>query len=108
MDGIIATNTTLDRAGLTSPTAGETGGLSGAPLRQRSTALVAYITRHTRLPVIGVGGIMSPADAQEKLDAGAALVQLYTGLIYAGPGLVRDILKSTLIFSTACGMVHFH
>lgn len=93
MDGIIATNTTLDRAALSSPSAGETGGLSGAPLRQRSTEVIAYIARHTRLPVIGVGGIMSATDAQEKLDAGAALVQVYTGLIYAGPGLIRDILN---------------
>jgi dihydroorotate dehydrogenase len=93
MDGLIATNTTLERAGLTAPAAAETGGLSGAPLRARSTEVIRYITRHTRLPVIGVGGIMTPADAQEKLDAGAVLVQVYTGLIYAGPGMVREILN---------------
>jgi dihydroorotate dehydrogenase len=57
--------------------------------------VIEYIVRHTRLPVIGVGGILNPADAQEKLDAGAALVQVYTGLIYAGPGLVREILNQT-------------
>jgi dihydroorotate dehydrogenase len=93
MDGIIATNTTLDRAGLLSSSASETGGLSGAPLSGRSTEVIGYIVRHSRLPVIGVGGIMNPADAQEKLDAGAVLVQVYTGLIYAGPGLVRTILN---------------
>ena len=93
MDGIIATNTTVDRVGLVSPSASQAGGLSGAPLCERSTAVITYIVRHTRLPVIGVGGIMTPADAQEKLDAGAGLVQVYTGLIYAGPGLVRDILN---------------
>jgi dihydroorotate dehydrogenase len=93
MDGVIATNTTLARTGLTAPKAGETGGLSGAPLRKRSTEVIAYIARHTSLPVIGVGGIMRPDDAQEKLDAGAVMVQVYTGMIYAGPGLVQEILN---------------
>jgi dihydroorotate dehydrogenase len=96
VDGIIATNTTLARDGLTSPLAGETGGLSGAPLRLRSTWLVREIIQRTggRLPVIAVGGILSPQDALEKLDAGAVLVQLYTGLIYAGPSLVKKILTA--------------
>lgn len=90
MDGIIATNTTLRRDGLPPATADLRGGASGAVLTSRSTEIIAHIARVTagRLPIIGVGGIMSAADARAKLDAGAALVQLYTGLIYAGPGLV--------------------
>ena len=94
MDGVIATNTTLSWEGLRSPLASQAGGLSGAPLRGRSTCMVAEIVRRTqgRLPVVGVGGIMNTQDAREKLDAGAVLVQVYTGLVYAGPGLVRDIL----------------
>jgi len=70
----------------------QTGGLSGAPLRDRSTQVIRYL--HSRLPdmpIIGVGGIASPADALEKIEAGASLVQLYTGLIFEGPGLVREI-----------------
>lgn len=95
MDGVIATNTTIGREGLRSPLAAETGGLSGAPLRERSTAMIATISRRTagKLPVIGVGGIASTADARQKLDAGAVLVQLYTGLIYQGPALVKQILN---------------
>ena len=94
MDGVVATNTTTDRHGLWSPLASETGGLSGEPLRQRSTQIVRQISRLTggRLPIIGVGGVMSAAHVQEKLDAGASLVQIYTGLVYKGPGLVRQIL----------------
>jgi dihydroorotate dehydrogenase len=94
MDGVIATNTTLSREGLQSPLASEAGGLSGEPLRQLSTQVVQEICRRTagKLPVIGVGGISSAAHVQEKLDAGAALVQVYTGLIYEGPGMVRKIL----------------
>ena len=70
--------------------------MSGAPARQRNTQIVREVVQRTagRLPVIASGGIMSPADAQEKLDAGATLVQLYTGLIYEGPGLVKAILNS--------------
>jgi dihydroorotate dehydrogenase len=95
MDGVIATNTTLSREGLKSPLSGEAGGLSGEPLRQRSTWIVREIHRRTggSLPVIGVGGISSTAHVQEKLDAGAALVQVYTGLVYTGPGIVKKILK---------------
>jgi dihydroorotate dehydrogenase len=95
MDGVIATNTTLDREGLRSPLAGEAGGMSGAPLRRRSSQVVCKIRQRTggRLPVIAVGGVMNPMDAREKLEAGAALVQVYTGLIYAGPGLVKQILR---------------
>jgi dihydroorotate dehydrogenase len=95
MDGVIATNTTLGRAGVRSPLAAEAGGLSGAPLRECSSQMVGRITARTggRLPVIGVGGVMSAAGAREKLDAGAALVQVYSGLVYRGPGLVKDILE---------------
>jgi dihydroorotate dehydrogenase len=98
MDGVIASNTTIGRdaiRGSASPAAAETGGLSGVPLRLRSTEMVRQICRRSggKLPVIGVGGIDSPAAAQEKLDAGAALVQVYTGLVYKGPGLVRSILN---------------
>jgi dihydroorotate dehydrogenase len=83
MDGIIAANTTIRRAGVRSPLAGEAGGLSGAPLRDCSTQVVARIAARTggRLPVIGVGGVMSADDACQKLDAGASLVQVYTGLV---------------------------
>ncbi len=95
MDGVIATNTTLSRDGVDSPLAGQAGGLSGAPLTMHSRQMVAKITQWTgqHLPVIGVGGIMTPADARAMLDAGASLVQVYTGLIYAGPKLVQRIIK---------------
>ena len=93
LDGIIATNTTISRDGIPSRYAALPGGLSGAPLRARSTEMVRFIARRTggRLPIIGVGGISSPQEAVEKLDAGASLVQVYTGLVYAGPGLVKSI-----------------
>lgn len=96
MDGVIATNTTLRREGLRSPRVGETGGLSGAPLTALSTDIIAKIHARTqgKLPIIGAGGILSPVDAKAKLDAGATLVQVYTGLIYSGPGLVKAIVKS--------------
>ena len=95
MDGIIATNTTLARAGLRSKQREETGGLSGEPLRARSMAVLRSVIKKLegRLPVVSVGGIMSPEDARARLDAGAALVQIYTGLVYAGPGLVKQILQ---------------
>jgi dihydroorotate dehydrogenase len=95
VDGVIATNTTIQRPGLSHPLAGQAGGLSGAPLEAISTAQVEKIHRRTggMLPIVGVGGIMSPEDAQRKLDAGAALVQVYTGMVYAGPGLVRRIVQ---------------
>lgn len=98
MDGVIATNTTISRPYLRSAAAGETGGLSGAPLADASTALIGQIVRRTqgRLPVIGVGGIMDAAGAQAKLKAGATLVQVYTGLVYAGPGLVKEIVKGLI------------
>jgi dihydroorotate dehydrogenase len=96
LDGIIATNTTIFREPVAGhPTAGEEGGLSGAALTEMSTRIIAAICSHLdgALPVIGVGGIMSAADARDKLAAGAALVQVYTGLIYEGPGLVKRILE---------------
>jgi dihydroorotate dehydrogenase len=97
-DGIIATNTTIGRAGLSERYQNLKGGLSGAPLRDRSTAIIRTIANRTegKLPIIGVGGIMSPLDAIEKLDAGAKLIQIYTGLIYAGPSLVKQINRSIL------------
>ncbi len=97
LDGIIATNTTISRQTVAGhPVAGEEGGLSGAALTEMSTRVVAAICEHLdgALPVVGVGGIMGPEDARAKLDAGAALIQLYTGLIYEGPGLVKRILKA--------------
>jgi dihydroorotate dehydrogenase len=93
-DGIIATNTTLARPGSLAR-AGEAGGLSGAPLRARSTEIIGYIHRATggRVPIIGSGGVMDAAGAGEKLDAGATLVQAYTGLVYGGPFFARDLAR---------------
>jgi dihydroorotate dehydrogenase len=93
-DGIIATNTTLARPGFFAGV-NEAGGLSGAPLRERSTEIVRYISRatHGRLPIIGVGGIDGPRAAAEKLDAGATLVQIYTGLIFKGPFLAAEVAR---------------
>ena len=93
IDGIIAANTSVGREGAPAQYEATQGGLSGAPLRSRSTEMVRYIARRTagRLPIIGVGGVASANDAIEKLDAGASLVQLYTGLVYGGPGLVKRI-----------------
>jgi dihydroorotate dehydrogenase len=98
IDGIIATNTTTSRAGLPPAFHALPGGVSGAPLRTRSTAIVRAIAQRTggKLPLIGVGGVITPVDALEKLDAGAWLVQVYTGLIYSGPGLVRAINMALL------------
>ncbi len=91
VDGIIATNTTTSREGV--PASTRTGGLSGEPLRSRSTEIIRHIARRTegKLPIVGVGGIASASDALEKLRAGARLIQIYTGLVYAGPGLVSRI-----------------
>ncbi len=95
LDGIIATNTTIARDGVDHPLAGEEGGLSGATLTARSTEVVARVAGLLQgaVPIIGVGGIMGPEDAVAKLDAGATLVQVYTGLIYEGPGLVKRIVR---------------
>ena len=94
--GLIATNTTLSREGLAAADAGlaaEAGGLSGRPLTERAREVVTFIAKRSELPVIGVGGIMTADDALRLFDAGASLVQLYTGLIYAGPALVRGIVR---------------
>jgi dihydroorotate dehydrogenase len=95
VDGIIATNTTLSRKGIHDIQRGETGGLSGRPLRRRSTEIIRYIHRETQgnLPIIGAGGIFTAQDAQEKLDAGASLLQVYTGFIYEGPGMAGSLLR---------------
>lgn len=95
--GIIATNTTISRDGLVTgePVRSETGGLSGKPLTKRSTEVIRYIHEKSNgtFPIIGVGGIHSAEDAIEKLAAGASLIQLYTGFIYEGPGLIKRINK---------------
>jgi dihydroorotate dehydrogenase len=95
LDGIIATNTTLARPGPFGAV-NEAGGLSGAPLRRRATEVISYIARATggRLPIIGVGGITDAASAGEKLDAGATLVQLYTGLVYRGPFFAAEVARA--------------
>jgi dihydroorotate dehydrogenase len=95
-DGVIATNTTTRRDGTHSPLAGEQGGLSGTPLHSRSLEVVSHIRKITSeaLPIIGVGGIMSGDGANRMLDAGASLIQIYTGLVYRGPGLVKEVLRA--------------
>lgn len=96
LEGVIATNTTVARTSLRSAMRVKEGGLSGAPLQGPSTAMIRSIHRLAgdRLTIIGVGGIMSPSDAREKLDAGASLVQIYTGLVYRGPVLTKQILAA--------------
>lgn len=96
MDGVIVTNTTLARDGLHSPHASEQGGLSGAPLRERSEAMLRLVVRRvgSDLAVISAGGIMTSADARRRLDLGAVLLQVYTGLVYKGPGLVKQMLRA--------------
>jgi dihydroorotate dehydrogenase len=91
--GIIATNTTLDHSSIP-PELDEEGGLSGAPLRGKSTALVRNITANSKIPVIASGGICDAESAREKFDAGAQLVQLYTGFVYRGPQLLREIMDA--------------
>jgi dihydroorotate dehydrogenase len=92
-EGLIATNTTLSRDGVPphQPLAAEAGGLSGAPLTRRARHVVRFLADRTTLPIIGVGGIMSGDDGQAMLDAGASLLQIYTGYVYAGPSLVNDL-----------------
>ncbi|GMR09400.1 MAG: quinone-dependent dihydroorotate dehydrogenase [Anaerolineae bacterium] len=94
MDGIIVANTTTSRDGLRAPSVDESGGLSGLPLFRRSTDMIRHVRAKTGggLPIIGVGGVFGPEQALEKLNAGATLIQMYTGLIYRGPGLIREIL----------------
>ncbi len=102
LDGLIATNTTIDRSNLNTTDADlnaiGAGGLSGKPLRDRATEVIRYIHQHSggTIPIIGVGGIMTAEDAKEKLDAGAVLVQLYTGFIYTGPSVIGDINRSLI------------
>lgn len=95
MDGIIATNTTLARDGLRSRYQGETGGLSGSPLRVRSEAVLRQVVKCVdgKIPIVSAGGIMNSTDAKRRMDLGAALIQIYTGLIYQGPGLIKKILE---------------
>lgn len=96
--GVIATNTTISRDNLISENKSETGGLSGKPLEKRSTAVIRFLSEKSNkaFPIIGVGGIHSAEDAIEKLNAGASLVQLYTGFIYEGPKLVKEINRKIL------------
>jgi dihydroorotate dehydrogenase len=100
ISGIVATNTTISREGLLSKEnlKNEAGGLSGKPLTKRSTEVISYLFNKSKgaFPIIGVGGIHSPEDAIEKLQAGASLIQLYSGFIYEGPGLIRRINKKVL------------
>ena len=96
--GVIATNTTISREGLQSVNKSEMGGLSGKPLRDRATEVIRFLSEKSNkaFPIIGVGGIHTAEDAIEKLDAGASLIQLYTGFIYEGPALVKAINKKIL------------
>ena len=98
IDGIIATNTTISREGLKSKNKNETGGLSGEPLKKRSTEVIRFLSEKSNkaFPIIGVGGIHSVQDALDKFEAGADLIQLYTGFIYEGPKLIKDINKALL------------
>ncbi|TDU39617.1 dihydroorotate oxidase A [Gelidibacter sediminis] len=98
IDGVIATNTTILREGLQSANKDELGGLSGRPLAKRATEVIRFLAEksHKAFPIIGVGGIHTPEDALEKLAAGADLVQLYTGFIYEGPQLIKDINKAII------------
>ncbi|MBC7879215.1 MAG: quinone-dependent dihydroorotate dehydrogenase [Anaerolineales bacterium] len=95
MDGIIVTNTTLSREGLRSNLKGESGGLSGSSLAVKSEAILRHVVKRVNgeIPIVSVGGIMNPEDAKRRLNLGAALVQIYTGMIYRGPGLVKRILE---------------
>ena len=97
IDGVIATNTTLARDKVSHlPFGNEQGGLSGAPVKEQSTKVIQLLAKalDNKLPIIGVGGIASGADAEEKMAAGAKLVQVYTGFIYQGPQLIKDIVQS--------------
>ena len=96
--GVIATNTTISREGLQSENKVETGGLSGKPLTKRATEVIRFLTEKSNksFPIIGVGGIHTAEDALEKLEAGASLIQLYTGFIYEGPALIKKINKAIL------------
>jgi dihydroorotate dehydrogenase len=99
ISGVIATNTTLSRENLADKNKNETGGLSGKPLAKRSTEVIKFLSEKSEksFPIIGVGGIHSAEDAIEKLEVGASLVQLYTGFIYEGPGLINEINKKLIM-----------
>ena len=106
VDGLVATNTTLAREPVASHRhANEAGGLSGKPLKRRSTEVIRDVYRETKggLPIIGSGGIFTPEDAYEKIRAGASLVQVYTALIYEGPGLVRRLAEGVRTLALADG-----
>ncbi len=98
IDGVIATNTTLSREGLQSENKNETGGLSGKPLAKRATEVIRFLSEKSKkaFPIIGVGGIHTAEDAIEKIQAGADLIQIYTGFIYEGPALIKRIQKKLL------------
>jgi len=98
IDGVIATNTTISREGLISENKIEMGGMSGKPLANRATEVIRFLSEKSNkaFPIIGVGGIHSVTDAMEKIEAGASLIQLYTGFIYEGPKLIKDINKALL------------
>jgi dihydroorotate dehydrogenase len=110
VDGIVATNTTISRPIGASPSLervyAETGGLSGRPLKARSTEIIRHIYKRTgkKLPILGVGGIFSADDAWQKLTAGASLVQVYTGLVYEGPGIARSIVVGLLALMEQFGI----
>ena len=102
LDGLIATNTTIDRSNLQTlqqeVEAIGAGGLSGQPLTRRSTEIIRFLHKESggKMPIIGVGGIMSATDALEKLEAGASLVQVYTGFVYKGPALIKEINRAII------------
>lgn len=110
--GIVATNTTIARPDSNDARCravyAETGGLSGAPLRSRANEVIAHLAKRTagKLPIVGVGGVFSAADAIEKLEAGATLVQVYTGLVYEGPGLVGEIVRGMAAWERAASARH--
>ena len=95
MDGIIATNTTVERMGLRSSSRSEDGGLSGKPLKELSEAMLQKIIQRVngQIPIVSSGGIMNPEDAKRRLDMGATLIQIYTGMVYYGPGMVKAIAR---------------
>jgi Dihydroorotate dehydrogenase len=98
IDGVVASNTTLNRNGIVSKNRNEKGGLSGRPLSKKSTDIISFLSQKSNksFPIIGVGGVHSPQDAIEKLEAGADLIQLYTGFIYEGPGIAKKINQSLI------------
>jgi dihydroorotate dehydrogenase len=112
--GIVATNTTISRPQTNDVAAqkiySETGGLSGRPLRARSTEIIRHLHKQTkgRLPIIGVGGIFDADDAWEKIAAGASLLQIYTGLVYEGPGITKKIVAGLVQRLEIAGMKHLH